>query len=161
MDNKHEEVVPVERLWCSIEAILELAVKLLGLVVVYLVFEFIGKLITGGEFKPDTLLSLVVLPAIYILKELHVVLEPFFVNIILSDDQVTVESGILTRRLDCLNLKNVENVEMITTPFGRLFDYSTLVVYAYGSWVKIPHIKSPLPVKKRIEESIVKQSDEK
>ena len=151
MDSKSEEEISVVRLPRSFEAFLEIVAKLLGLVIVYLIFECVGNILMGDEFRSDTLLSLVVLPAIYILKDLHIILEPYFIKIQLNDEQVTVESGILTKRLDCLNLKTVENVELITTPLGRLCGYSSLNVYAYGSWVEIPFVKSPLPIKEKIE----------
>lgn len=154
MNSMSEEKIPVVKFVRSIEAFFELMAKLSGLVVVYAIFEFVGKLLMGGEFRSDTLLSLVVLPAIYVLKDSHKILEPYFVNILLSDEKVTVESGILTKRLDCLNLKNVENVELITTLLGRLRGYSTLYLYAYGSWVEIPFVKSPLPIKERIESGL-------
>jgi uncharacterized membrane protein YdbT with pleckstrin-like domain len=152
------EQVSIVKVARSIEAFFELIAKLLGLVIVYLIFEFVGNQLMPGEFRSDTLLSLVVLPAIYVLKDVYQILEPFFVTIQLSDEQVSVESGILTRRLDCLQLTTVENVELITTPVGRLCGYSTLCVYAYGSWVEIPFVESPLPIKARIEAGITKRS---
>ncbi len=159
MDCKSEIMIPVVKFVRSFEALLEIMAKLLGLVIVYVIFEFVGKLLMEGAFRSDTLLSLVVLPAIYVLKDSHRILEPYFLKIVLSDDSVTVESGILTKSLDCLNLKTVENVELITTPLGRIFEYATLNVYAYGSWVEIPHVKHPLPVKEKIEAVISKRSN--
>lgn len=159
MSSMPEEKISVVRGPRSFEAFLELMAKLLGLVVVYAIFEFVGKSLMGEEFRSDTLLSLVVLPAIYVLKDSHRILEPYFVKILLSDEKVSVESGILTKRLDCLNLQNVENVELITTLVGRLCGYSTLYVYAYGSWVEIPFVESPLPIKERIEAGLTRRTE--
>lgn len=159
MNSMQEEEISVIKGPRSIEAFFELVAKLLGLVVVYAIFEFVGKSLMGEAFRSDTLLSLVVLPAIYVLKDSHRILEPYFVKILLSDEKVTVESGILTKRLDCLSLQNVENVELITTLLGRLCGYSTLYVYAYGSWVVIPFVESPLPIKERIEAGLSKKDE--
>jgi uncharacterized membrane protein YdbT with pleckstrin-like domain len=150
--------VPVVKLARSIEALCELMVELIGLVIVYVIFEFVGKSLISN-FQSDMLLSLVVLPAIYVLRDLHTIFAPFFVKIVLHEDTITVESGILTRRLDCLNLQTVENIELITTLLGRFIGYSTLTIYAYGSWVQLPNVKSPEEVKAKIEASITKRSN--
>lgn len=68
--------VPVVKLARSIEALFELMFELIGLVIVYVIFEFVGKLLIGIEFKSDMLLSLVVLPAIYVLRDLHTIFAP-------------------------------------------------------------------------------------
>ena len=151
-----KEYIPVARFTPSFEALLEVLAKLLGLAVVYIIFEAVGKWLMGEDFRSDTLLSLVVLPAIYVLKDSYTIFEPYFVKIHLSEENVTVETGILTKNLDSLNLKTVENIEIITSPLGRIKGYSTLHVFSYGSWVELPHVKSPAVVKERIESSITR-----
>ncbi|KON51684.1 hypothetical protein ACX11_21500 [Vibrio parahaemolyticus] len=138
---KEVEVVKVARCF---EAMGEILCRLLGLVLVYVMFEFIGTKVVGASFQKDTLLSLVVLPAIYVLKDLHTIIEPFFVKVWMNEESVKVQSGILTQRIDNLILKNVENVELTKSPIGRVFGYTTLCLYAYGSWVELPFVKSCL-----------------
>ncbi len=138
---KEVEVVKVARCF---EAMGEILCRLLGLVLVYVMFEFIGTKVVGASFQKDTLLSLVVLPAIYVLKDLHTIIEPFFVKVWMNEESVKVQSGILTQRIDNLILKNVENVELTKSPIGRVFGYTTLCLYAYGSWGELPFVKSCL-----------------
>jgi uncharacterized membrane protein YdbT with pleckstrin-like domain len=140
----------------SIEAIGEIIFRIFGLILVYLIFEFIGKKIIGSDFQKDILLSLVVLPAIYVLKDSHKVLEAFFVSVNISDDNISVKSGILTTREDTLAFKNVENFEYVTTVVGRVFGFTTMYLYAYGSWVRVPFIKDSSQLKPWVEKRITK-----
>ena len=130
----------VEKAWPALEEGLSLIIELLGLIVVFMLFREIGEWITDDNFSPDILLSLVVLPAIYLFKDVSEIIEPIFVKVQLSKDEVIVETGIFTRSKDCLKLKNIENIEVVTTLMGRWFNYGTLNLYAYGSWVQIPNI---------------------
>ena len=136
------EKVEVVKLARCFEAACEILCRLLGLVIVYVMFELIGTEVVGTHFQKDTLLSLVVLPAIYVLKDLHTIFEPYFVKVWMNKESVKVQSGILTQRIDNLILKNVENVELTKSPIGRLCGYTTLCLYAYGSWVELPFVKS-------------------
>lgn len=151
-----KENIQVAKIYPSFEALIVLAAKMAGLVIVYLIFEVVGKWLIGDDFNTETLLSLVILPTIYVLKDSYTILEPYFVKINLCQESVTVETGILTKNLDCLNLKTVENIEIITSPLGRLGKYSTLHVFSYGSWVELPHVKSAVAVKERIESGLKK-----
>jgi uncharacterized membrane protein YdbT with pleckstrin-like domain len=129
---------------------------LLGLCLVYLIFKAIGEHLIGDEFSPDILLSLVVLPSILVLKSSMGILEPYFVEVSLVEETLSVKQGIFTTFEDSLSLKTVENIEVITSLLGKLLNYSTLRVYAYGSWVVVPNIKNAQALKNRID-SIVKK----
>lgn len=150
-----EENIPVVKMARSIEILLELIAEIFGLLAAYYIFEFVGKLIIGSNFRSDMLLSIVVLPAIYILRGFYAVFSPYFVTIKLHEYTITVETGILTKRIDSLKLKTVENIELITTPLGRLVGYSTLSLYACGSAIHLPNVKSPFLVKEKINEAIL------
>lgn len=164
-DDKGHELEPdqpisVVKFARSIEAIFEILFQLFGLYIVYLAFNYVGKEILGAEnFSSDTLLSLVVLPAIYILKDSHIVLEPFTIKISYSDQDVSVERGILTKRRDCLKFGTVENVELVTTWLGRKVGYGTLNIYAYGCWVELPNIKDAPNIQLKLENKIRKTKD--
>ncbi len=150
--NKESNVeLDIVKLPCAIEAALDVTAQLFGLCIVYWVFHKIGVRLIGEEFSPDVLLSLVVLPAIYILKDSHVIIEPYFVSVWLKNDTVTVKRGFLTTWEDSLSLNNVENIEIVTSFLGRFQNYGSLRVYAYGSWVEIPFIKDAPSLKVRIE----------
>lgn len=148
----------VEKTWPALEGGLSLIIELLGLIVVFMLFREIGEWITDDNFSPDILLSLVVLPAIYLFKDVSEMIEPFFVRVQLNQDEVIVETGIFTRSKDCLKLKNIENVEVVTTLLGRWFNYGTLNLYAYGSWVQIPNITDYQKHQDDIEKHIQKNN---
>jgi hypothetical protein len=139
----------------SIEAFLEITFKLVGVYITYLAFNFCGNYLFEGEFTSDTLFSLLMLPALYILKTSHIILSPYFVKVQISNTEVESRTGILTQRLDKLNLRTVENIEIVTTLGGRiggtLFGYSTIHLYAHGSWVQLPFLKKAHVVKADIE----------
>jgi len=157
---KNNENIKVVRLPCAIEEIANIITQLIGLTIVYLLFKFIGELVIGDEFSPDILLSMVVLPAIMVLKELHQIIQPYFVKVSLKGDSLSVKQGILTTYEDSLTLENVENIEMVTTLLGKCLNYSTIRLYAFGSWVIIPNVKNPLVLKAKINK-IVKSKKKK
>ncbi|UJF21504.1 PH domain-containing protein [Shewanella sp. OMA3-2] len=72
----------------------------------------------------------------------------------ISDTEVEARTGVLTHRLDKLNLKTVENIEVISTLGGRIFGYSSIYLYAYGSWVHLPFITNCDQVKASLEGKI-------
>lgn len=141
----------IVRFPCAIEITINLLIQIFGLCFVYWIFKEMGIRLIGDHFSPDMLLSLVVLPAIYILRDSHIILDPFFVSVFLNEKVVTVKRGILTRSEDSLNLRNVENIEVIIPFFGRFMNYGYLNVYAYGSWVEIPYVKDVPKLKAYIE----------
>lgn len=118
---------------------------------IYFIFTKIGNYLIGDNFSADILLSLVVLPSILILKRCGEILAPYTVSVSLSDNTISVKHGFLTTFEDSLNLRTVENIEVVTSVFGKVLDYATLRVYTYGSWVEIPNVKSPSKLKERIE----------
>ncbi|MEH6445300.1 MAG: PH domain-containing protein [Oceanospirillaceae bacterium] len=155
------QIVPVSRWWPVTEVLIELIVQIAGLCLVYLLFELVAGWVIGTEFNPDILLSIVVLPAIYILKDIPSVLEPFYVEVVLSDNNVTVKYGVFTRRVDSFSLDTVENIEMITTVLGRRFGYGSLMLYSYGSDVYIQNVLGVENLKAKIELNIQKEKNNK
>ncbi|MBA6377686.1 MULTISPECIES: PH domain-containing protein [unclassified Colwellia] len=145
------EKFPTSKVRRSTEAFLEIGFKLTGVYITYLAFNFCGEFLFEGEFNSDTLFSLLMLPALYVLKTAHVIVSPYFVKVRMSETEVESRTGILTQRLDKLNLKTVENIEVVTTLGGRLFKYSTIYLYAHGSWVRLPFLKNPDQIKLKIE----------
>jgi len=154
MEQTKIKIYKTEKLIRSIESSFEIIFRLCGLFVVYYIFNFIGKNFLDQGFNPEILLSLVVLPAIYILKDLYIVIEPFFVEVSITETNINVKSGILTKKEDTISFKNIENIEIITTLGGRIFDYATLTVFAFGSWVEIPFVKDVMELEKTIKKKI-------
>ena len=141
MDAK-QKTIQVAKGWRSLEAMLELICQLIGITAVYIIFEQIGFWLIGENFQKDTLLSMVVLPAIYILKDAYKIIEPFYVSIILiNQHKVQVKRGILTQEVDNLVLENIENIELTKTPLGRIFGYTTFSIYSDGSWIELPFVR--------------------
>jgi hypothetical protein len=76
------------------------------------------------------------------------------VRVKVSDYEVESKTGILTRRLDTLQLKTVENIEVVTTIGGKWFNYGTIYLYSYGSLVELPFIINVMNIKSDIENKI-------
>lgn len=154
--NKQEERGEIEvATWApAFEVLMEILFRVLGLCIVYLIFDYVGNQITGpNDFDSGVLLSLVVLPAIYVLKDISQIPQPFFVRVNLNSTKVIVRSGILTIRDDSLDLNNVENIETITPFLGRFCNYASLDIYVYGSNITLPNIRNASEVKKKINKS--------
>ncbi|EGR1599163.1 PH domain-containing protein [Vibrio parahaemolyticus] len=153
--------IKVAKLPCAIEQIVDIFAQLVGLAIVYWLFTAIGEFLIGEDFSTDVLLSMVVLPAILVLKQSSEILQPYFVKVSVKGDKLSVTQGILTVFEDSLSLDNVENVETVTTLLGRFLDYSTLRIYAFGSWVVVPNVKTPKEIKKQLEDIIESKRTEK
>jgi len=147
---------PTSKITRSAEAFLEIGFKLAGVYITYLAFNFFGEFLFDNDFNSDTLFSLLMLPALYVLKTSYVIISPYFVQVRMTETEVESRIGILTQRLDKLNLKTVENIEIVTTLGGRLFKYSTIFLYANGSWVQLPFLKNPNQIKLNIEAKLEK-----
>jgi uncharacterized membrane protein YdbT with pleckstrin-like domain len=143
--------IEVRKLPCVIEEVVDIVVKLMGLAIVYLIFTIIGEHVIGDDYSKDLLLSMVVLPAIYVLKQTSEILQPYFVKVDLKEDVLSVKQGIITTFEDSLILDTVENVETVTTLLGKLMGYSTIRISAYGSWVIVPNVHNPKELKARLD----------
>jgi hypothetical protein len=151
MENSFREVETVT--WPrALESTLEILVKLAGLNMVY---QF-GSLMMNSVDASHTLFSILMLPALLILRDAHIILEPFTIRTQITDSEVTVTRGLLTRKSDRLSMKTLENIELVKTPLGRLnigswCNYGTLNLYAYGGTVVIPYLKNPEGIQTEIE----------
>jgi hypothetical protein len=80
MENSFREVETVT--WPrALEATLEILVKLAGL---YMVYQF-GSLMMNSVDASNTLFSILMLPALLILRDAHIILEPFTIKTIITD----------------------------------------------------------------------------
>ena len=94
------------------------------------------------------------LPTLYVLKGADIIIPPYFVGVKISENEVQSRTGIFTHRLDKLQLKTVENIEIVSTLLGRVFNYSTIYLYAHGSWVALPYVVHPEEIKTQIESNL-------
>ncbi len=151
MENSFREVESVT--WPrALEATLEILVKLAGL---YVVYKF-GSFMMNSTDASNTLFSILMLPALLILRDAHIILEPFTIRTQITNSEVTVTRGLLTRKSDRLSIKTLENIELVKTPLGRLnigswYNYGTLNLYAYGGTVVMPYLKNPEGIQTDIE----------
>jgi len=135
----------------SIECAFEIAFKLAGVYLTFLIFNLLGESLLKTDYRADTLFSIVLLPALYIIKDAHVIFAPYFVKVIKSEKYIEAKTGILTQRTDKLGYETVENIEVVRTIGGRLFNYGTIFLYAHGSWVRLPSVIDPEKVQEMIE----------
>jgi len=140
----------------SIEAAVEIIARLLVIIATYQLFKQLGTVFFGEQYNNDMLYSIVILPTLYIFQGAHIVLAPYFVKVNICEDNIKARTGILTYRHDQLGFKTVENIELVSTLGGRVFGYTTIFLYAYGSWVRIPFVKDSQALKKEIEFNIKK-----
>lgn len=138
----------------ALEALFEIFFQLLGVWVTFLLFNVFGEVVMGEDFSSDILFSVLLLPALYILRDGHIVISPFFVKVRVSEKEAESRTGIFTQRLDKLNLKNVENVEVVSTVLGRIFNYGTIYFYTYGSWVGLPYVVDATALKNKLDKVI-------
>ena len=122
------------------EAVLELTAKLFGIYVVYEVFNWFVNTVLGQDLSSDTLLSLLLLPALYVLKDIDTVIDPATVTIERHHDRISVTRGLNPKVKDTLEFKSVENTEIITTLLGRVLGYSTIRLYSPGGLVEMPYV---------------------
>ncbi len=142
--------IPTSKWVRSFEAVLELVFKLLGIYIVYFAINWLGNYLFLSNFRQDTLLSLLLLPAIYVLRNLLIIFEPFFSVVKKSDTQVTVKSGITPIIIDTLNLSSVDNIEIVKTPLGYCFNYASIRLYGRGGSVDMPFVINAEEVSKTI-----------
>ena len=145
---------PTSKYLRGIEALVEVLLQLLGVLATYFVFNWIGKTAFNSDFSSETLFSLLLLPALYILKTANEIVSPKYVKVKISRTTVESRTGIFTQRLDKLQLKTVENIEVVSTIGGRFFNYGTICLYAHGSWVELPFLINPVSVKNELEDKI-------
>jgi hypothetical protein len=127
----------------SIEAIFEIAARLLGIFIVYRGFDFILRLFEASSGSLDLLISMLLLPALYILKDSFSAIEPFTVKAEFYDDRISVSRGLAPRVRDTLEFRNSENIEVITSVLGYFLDYATIRLYSPGGYVEIPYVFQP------------------
>jgi len=124
-----------------LEAFVEVVAKLVGVYLVYLGFNWLAEDVFGATLSQDTLQSLLLLPALYVLKDApHIVIEPLTVKVEQHSDKMSVVRGITPRVRDTLEFKSVENTEIITTPLGWVLNYATVRLYSPGGHVEIPNV---------------------
>jgi hypothetical protein len=138
----------------SIERAIEVTLKLIGLYLTYLVFNALGRFLLESDYRADTLFSLVLLPALYIIKDAHIIITPYFVKVVKAKKFIEVQTGIFTQRIDKLGFETVENIEVVKTLGGRWFNYGSIYLYAHGSWVTLPSVINPEKVQSDIEASL-------
>ena len=170
---RHKQPLSIVRLARSFEALFEILFKILGVAITYILLNGIliilfkddglnlltnsyGLLLIDKGYQSEDLFNLLIFPVLYILKDSYRIAEPFCIQAYITDTDVTVESGILTRKVDKLKIENLENIELVTTPMGRWNlnlwkKYGTLNLYAYGGLVVIPYLENPEREQLKIE----------
>jgi Bacterial PH domain len=133
-------LISTSKFYRSIEALLEVIFKLVAIYAVYEAFNWFVSCVLNKNLAEDTLLSLLLLPALYILKDFDSVLDPATVVIEQHPGKISVKRGFAPKVKDTLEFKNVENIEVITSLLGRLLDYSTIRLYSPGGLVEMPYV---------------------
>lgn len=141
----------------SIEAFFEIFARLLGIAIVYFGFDFLLKSFDASSGSQDLLISMLMLPALFILKDSFSVIEPFTVKAEFYQDKISVYRGFAPRVKDTLEFKNSENIEIITSVLGGFMGFSTVRLYSPGGFVEIPYVYNPEVVVSNVESAKRKQ----
>ena len=123
-----------------VEAVFEVLARLLGIILVYVflntVLIFFGLL----DSQNDLMVSLLILPVLYILKDSYKIIEPYTVSVELYKTEISVTRGLLTKVTDTLEFPTVDNIEVTKTIFGRIYNHASIRLIAPGGWVEILHL---------------------
>lgn len=95
--------------------------------------------------------SVLILPLIAILKTAHWDFEPLFIEASFCEKSILVRRGTVIESIEKFDLRTVENIELVLTPFGKLRNSGTLDIYGYGGQIRIPYVKDPLTVQAKLE----------
>lgn len=137
----------------SFEASIEIFMNLAWVLLVYLIFKWLTEHIIEGDIN-DILISMLLLPSLYIIKDSSKVITPWFVSVSIRDNSVSSITGVAPQIDDTLSLGKVDNIEVQVTPLGKVFNYGTIKLYSAGGAIEIPYVKDYLIVKEKIEERI-------
>ncbi|RXK06812.1 hypothetical protein CRV07_05110 [Halarcobacter ebronensis] len=136
----------------TIEAIIEIIFRLFSIYLVYLIFNWLITTVLVKDASNDTLLSLLLLPALYVLRDCGQIIDPCTVEVLQYEDRITVKRGLHPRVNDTLEFVHVENIEIMTTLLGKYFDYATVILYSPGGNVEMPYIKGAEEIVKEIRD---------
>jgi hypothetical protein len=172
----HGEPLNTVKFARSVEAFFELIFKLIGIGITYIflnsllimlfkenghsaLIDSYGLSLFYKENQSEDLINLLIFPALYVLKDSYKIFEPYRVFAYMRETDVTVVSGILTKRTDKLKIENLENIELVQTPFGHWNylpweKYGTLNLHAFGGLVVIPYLEEPEAIQLKIEKNL-------
>ena len=124
----------------AFEAAISVGARLSGIIGVYIGFN--SLLVEFGFISGDSdlMISLLILPILYILKDSYTFFEPYTVSAFYNDDKVSVTRGFFTKVTDTLDFVNVENTEIIQSLIGKHYKFATIKMYSPGGGVEVPFL---------------------
>ena len=147
------EVLKTAKWLRAFEAAFEIMARLFGIFFVFVCFYNLLEYFEASSGSQDFLISMLLLPALYILKDSYIVIEPFTVKAEFFHDKISVYRGLAPRVKDTLEFKSSENTEIITSLLGHFRGYSTVRLYSPGGYVEIPYVFDPNGVVLKVEEA--------
>ena len=130
----------IRRIQCF-ENIFTLIFKISLLYFCFNLYDWIGNKWLK-DFQSNDLYSIFIIPLLYSLKDYTNMFNSCFVEAIVTNDYISVKQGFLYKKYDKLYLKDLNNIELYRSLFGKLFGYGTLELYAFGGYVCVPYIKN-------------------
>ena len=122
---------------------IELALEIMGIFIVYYMVNLLAPYIVGKNFNSNFLYSMVFLPIVASLKQLPDTFKSVFVKIAISDEYIICKRGYFRKFIDKLYVKHIDNIEVRTTIWGEFFDYGNITLYSFGGKINLPFLKSP------------------
>lgn len=136
----------VARYQC-IEEVCKITGKVLLVCILFWGLNWIGKYLVEhkellhGEFDSGLLFSIFVLPLLYSLKDVKDCFSSLFVKVWQDDTSITVRRGWLRCKYDKLYFQDLNNIELYQSLSGRIGNYCSLDLYAFGGIIAVPHLK--------------------
>lgn len=124
-----------------IEEFINCFCTIFGIYILYLIINKLGEL-KFENFNSEILYSIFVIPLLLSLVQYLDMFDSCFVSVKMEETCITVKRGLLYTQYDKLYLKDINNIELYRSIFGKVFGYSHVDLYAMGGYVRLPYIKN-------------------
>ena len=102
--------------------------------------------------------SIFLIPLFIYIKDFNDIFDSLFTKAIFNEKFITVKKGFLYKHYDKLYIKNLNNIELHRSFFGKIFGYCRLDFYAIGGFVSIPFVKDT-PHNAQLIKNLMKQTE--
>lgn len=146
--------IDTARWWPFFEAVIGIICQLVAIYIGYKLFALTVSWMGYSQEKGEAFINLLLLPALYVLRDIGNIFDSMTVSVSLNNESVSVTRGLNPRVVDSLEFKSIENTEVVTTFGGRCFGFSTIRLYSPGGLVEIPYVENPNDINQQIKRLI-------
>ena len=137
--NKKDNLLKVS-FFQYIEPFLSFFLKIISFIIFFICYK---NIVIFFNLKTDTnlLISIFILPLIISFGDFLINFNNSFIKISKNANYITVKRGFFSISFDKLYIKDVNNIELYKTFFGKMFNYSKINLYALGGVISIEFLK--------------------